>query len=71
LIARLSASVAPEVKITSAGSAPRQDATDSLDSSTTRRASRPEVCSDEGLPTRVSSAVIAAIASARSGVVAA
>jgi hypothetical protein len=43
----------------------------SRDSSTTRRAERPDACSDDGLPTAASWAVIAAIASGRIGVVAA
>ena len=43
----------------------------SRDSSTTRRARRPEACSDDGLPTAVSSAVIAVTASGRIGEVAA
>ena len=40
----------PEVNTTSDGRAPSAWAIVSRDSSTTRRAARPEVCSDEGLP---------------------
>ena len=50
LTARLSASVPPEVKITSAGCAPTWAAIDSRASSTTRRAARPEPCSDDAFP---------------------
>ena len=69
--ARLSASVPPLVKTTSLGRAPNTSASCSLDSSTTRRARLPAACSDDGFPSRVSSSVIAAIASGRIGVVAA
>src|SRR5215471_7852881 len=69
--ARLSASVPPLVKITSLGRAPNTSAICSLDSSTTRRARLPAACSEDGFPSRVSSSVIAAIASGRIGVVAA
>ena len=69
--ARLSASVPPLVKTTSLGRAPNTSASCSLDSSTTRRARLPAACSDDGLPSRASSSVIAAIASGRIGVVAA
>ena len=61
----------PEVKTTSLGLAPIARAMASRDSSTTRRAARPEACRDDGLPGRVSCAVIAATASAYIGVVAA
>ena len=71
LTARLSASVPPEVKITSDGWAPVAAAMVSRASSTTLRARRPEPCSDEGLPLRLSSWVSAARACARMGVVAA
>ena len=70
-MARLSDSVPPEVNTTSPGRHPRALAMVSRDSSTTRRASRPEACSDEALPTRVSWAVIASAASRMIGVVAA
>ncbi len=69
--ARLSASVPPLVKTTSLGRAPNTSASCSLDSSTTRRARLPTACSDDGLPSRASSSVIATIASGRIGVVAA
>ncbi len=69
--ARLSASVPPLVKITSLGRAENASAICSLDSSTTRRARRPALCSDEGLPRRASSSVIAATASGSIGAVAA
>ncbi len=69
--ARLSDSVPPEVKITSLGRAPSASAMDSLDSSTRRRASRPEVCSDEALPVADIASVIAATTSGSTGVVAA
>ena len=71
LTARLSASVPPLVKTTSLGRAPNTSASCSRDSSTTRRARLPAACSDEGLPSRASSSVIAVIASGRMGVVAA
>jgi hypothetical protein len=71
LIARLSASVPPEVKITSAGLAPTSVAMSSRESSTTRRAARPEACSDDGLPVTPSWAVTASIAATTVGVVAA
>ena len=51
LIARLSDSVPPEVKITELGRVPRSAAMRSRASSTMRRVSRPAECSDEGLPT--------------------
>ena len=71
LIARLSDSVPPEVNSTSDGRAPSARPIDSRDSSTTRRARRPEVCSEEGLPTTAISAVIASMTSGSTGVVAA
>ena len=71
LIARLSASVPPEVKTTSPGRAPIAPAMVSRDSSTTRRASRPEACSELALPTSASCCVIASIATGSIGVVAA
>ncbi|MFN8147421.1 MAG: hypothetical protein U0R76_08130 [Candidatus Nanopelagicales bacterium] len=61
----------PEVNTTSTGFTPRISAMLSRDSSTTRRARRPDACSDEGLPTSASSAVMASSASGRIGVVAA
>ena len=69
--ARLSASVPPLVKITSLGLAPNASAICSLDSSTTRRARRPALCSEEGLPRWASSSVMAAMASGSIGAVAA
>ena len=71
LTARLSASVPPLVKITSLGRAPNTSAICSRDSSTTRRARRPALCSEDGLPSWPSSSVIAASASGSIGVVAA
>ena len=71
LTARLSASVPPLVKMTSLARAPNTSAICSRDSSTTRRARRPALCSDEGLPNWASSSVIAAIDSGSIGVVAA
>ena len=71
LTARLSASVPPPVKTTSFGPAPKAAANRSRDSSTTRRARRPAVCRDDGLPVRVSSAVNASTAADSIGVVAA
>ena len=61
----------PEVNSTSEGRAPSAWAIDSRDSSTTRRARRPEVCSEEGLPTTAISAAIASITCGSTGVVAA
>ncbi len=69
--ARLSASVPPDRNTTSLGRAPRACAIRSRDSSTTRRARRPEACSEDGLPTWANSAVMAATASGRIGVLAA
>src|SRR5665648_34955 len=71
LTARLSDSVPPPVKTTSVGRAPSRAAHSSRDSSTTRRAARPASCTEDGLPTRPSSAVSASIASGCIGVVAA
>ncbi len=71
LTARLSLSVPPEVKITSDGRAPRSAAIDSRDSSTRRRADRPEVCSDDAFPTVPNTEFIASIAHGNMGVVAA
>ncbi len=71
LTARLSASVPPPVKTISEGRAPSAAATDSRDSSTSRRAARPEACRDDALPSFASCAVIAATASGSIGVVAA
>ena len=71
LIARLSASVPPDVKMTSLGRAPRDFASVSRASSTARRAVRPAECSDDALPVRCASATNAASAAADMGVVAA
>ena len=71
LSARLSDSVPPEVNTTSPGRQLRARAIVSRDSSTTRRAARPLACSDDGLPSWVSCAVIEATASAYMGVEAA
>lgn len=71
LTARLSASVPPEVKITSDGCAPAAAASVSRASSTARLARRPAPCSDEGFPVRASSRVMTVSASADRGVVAA
>ena len=71
LRARLSASVPPEVKTTSPGRQPSERAIVSRASSTTRRAPRPEACSELALPTAASWAVIASSATGRIGVVAA
>ena len=71
LTARLSASVPPLVKITSLGRAPNASAICSRDSSTTRRARRPALCSEEGLPSQANSSVMAAMASGSIGAVAA
>ena len=69
--ARLSASVPPLVKMTSPGRQPRAAATRSRDASTTLRADRPDACSEDALPTRASSSVMAAMAAGCIGVVAA
>ena len=70
-IARLFASVAPLVKITSSGNAPKQFATVSRASSSDCRARRPAACDDDGLPNAsVINGRIASIASGKSGVVA-
>ena len=71
LTARLSASVPPLVKMTSDGRASSTSASSSRDSSTTRRACRPEECSDDGLPSRLIAAAIVATTSGNTGVVAA
>ncbi|BAS17160.1 hypothetical protein AHiyo8_54630 [Arthrobacter sp. Hiyo8] len=71
LTARLSASVPPDVKMSSEGCAPAAAAIASRASSTDRRARRPEACNDEGLPVRASSRVMAVRATAARGVVAA
>ncbi len=71
LSARLSDSVPPEVNTTSPGRQPSARAMVSRDSSTTRRAARPDACSEDGLPIRVSCSVIAATASGYIGVEAA
>ena len=71
LTARLSASVPPPVKTTSLGRAPSAAASVSRASSTSRRAARPEACSDDGLPTMPRHEVIASTASGSIGVVAA
>ncbi len=71
LTARLSASVPPEVKMTSEGCAPAAAASTSRASSTARRARRPDPCSEDGLPVRANSRVSAARASGASVVVAA
>ena len=71
LTARLSASVPPEVKTTSPGRQLSARAMVSRDSSTTRRARRPDACSELALPTSASSAVIASTATRSIGVVAA
>ena len=71
LTARLSDSVPPPVKRTSLGRAPRAAASVSRASSTSRRAARPDACSDDGLPVRPRHEAIASIASGTIGVVAA
>src|SRR5690625_3309054 len=71
LIARLSLSVPPAVNSTSEGRADSAAARLSRDSSITRRAARPVVCSDDALPTVPSAAVIASMAAGYIGVVAA
>ncbi len=67
----MSDSVPPLVKTTSEGRAPTAAAIASRDSSTARRAARPDACSDEALPTRERAAVIASTATGSIGVVAA
>lgn len=62
---------AAPVKITSDGRAPSAAAMVSRDSSIRRRAARPAVCSEEAFPTVASTAVIASMAAACIGVVAA
>ena len=49
-IARLFASVAPLVKVTSSGAAPSSAATRSRASSSACRAVRPAACADDGFP---------------------
>jgi hypothetical protein len=71
LTARLSLSVPPAVNTTSDGRAPRAWAMVSRDSSTRRRAARPEPCSEDALPVIAMAAVIAATAAGSTGVVAA
>ena len=71
LSARLSASVPPEVNTTSPGRQFSACAMVSRDSSTTRRALRPEACSELGLPTSRRCCAIASIAAGTIGVVAA
>jgi hypothetical protein len=71
LTARLSDSVPPEVNTTSLGRQPNACAIVSRDSSTTRRACRPDACSELGLPTSSRWAVIASTAAGTIGVVAA
>ena len=71
LTARLSLSVPPVVNTTSDGRAPTDAAIRSRASSTSRRARRPAVCSDDALPVRASAAAMAATASSSIGVVAA
>ncbi len=55
----------------SLGRAPSASATSSRDSSTWRRAARPEVCSEEALPTWPMTSTIASSAAGSTGVVAA
>ncbi len=71
LTARLSDSVPPEVKTISLGRQLSAWAIRSRDSSTTRRAPRPEACNELGLPTSARREVIASMASGSIGVVAA
>ncbi len=71
LTARLSLSVPPAVKMISDGRAPSRSAISSRDSSMRRRAVRPLVCSEEALPTVLSTAVIDSTAAGCIGVVAA
>ncbi|SKX75656.1 Uncharacterised protein [Mycobacteroides abscessus subsp. massiliense] len=59
------------MKITSDGRAPRAAAIDSRDSSTLRRASRPDPCSEAAFPVWAMVAAIASMAAGRIGVVAA
>ena len=67
----MSLSVPPEVKTTSDGRAPTDLAKRSRDSSTTRRAARPAVCSEEAFPVTAICSAIAATAEGSIGVVAA
>ena len=72
LSARLLASVPPDVKTISRGSAWRRVATRSCASSSAARAARPNACADDGLPNAsVRYGSIASRTSRRSGVVAA
>ncbi len=64
------ASVAPLVNTTSAAPAPTSAATCSRAVSTSARARRPSVCTDDGLPEQSSADSNAARASGRSGAVA-
>ena len=68
LSARLSDSVPPEVNTTSPGRQLSARAMVSRDSSTTRRAARPDACSADALPACCSCSVIAATASGCIGV---
>ena len=68
--ARLLASVPPEVKITSDGSAPRIRATVSLALSQARRADRPKACRLSALPAARKYGRIASSTSGSNGVVA-
>ena len=71
LIARLSASVPPDVKITSVGCAPNAPATRSRASSSKERADRPVACRLDAFPSRADASSHASRADARMGVVAA
>ena len=71
LTARFTDSVPPPVNTTSDGRAPRSLAIDSRDSSTMRRARRPEPCSEAAFPGREAARAIAASASGTTGVSAA
>ena len=64
------ASVAPEVKTTSAGLQPTASATCARARSTSALAARPSAWTEDGLPTTSIAATIAARASGRSGAVA-
>ena len=70
LSASMLASVAPEVKVTWAGSAPTRAATSARAVSTRWRAARPSACTEEALPAKSNARSIAARASGRSGAVA-
>ena len=71
LIARLSLSVPPAVKMISDGRAPSRPASVSRAYSMRRRAPRPVVCSDDALPTVARAPTIASMAAGCIGVVAA